>query len=99
MAVAQRAINRSQTAARGFVNPVCSETVEAAPRLSAELHVSLSRTLITRITSMKRLLAFAITVALSGCAFHRTPYVTYEGSPPLSSTAVFASLDEGTVKS
>jgi hypothetical protein len=48
---------------------------------------------------MKKLLAFGIAVLLSGCAFHRTPYVTYEGSPPLSGTAVFASFDEETVKS
>jgi hypothetical protein len=47
---------------------------------------------------MKTLFTLLATVLLSGCAFHRTPYVMHEGSPPLSSTAVFASFDESSVK-
>lgn len=47
---------------------------------------------------MKRIAALVLMIMLSGCAFHRTPFAMYEGSPPISETAVFASFDERSVK-
>lgn len=44
--------------------------------------------------SLKLLPIAAFSLLVSGCAFHRTPYKTYEGDPPLSSTSVFSSLDD-----
>ncbi|ASU37148.1 hypothetical protein hmeg3_01785 [Herbaspirillum sp. meg3] len=39
-------------------------------------------------------LAAILSLSLSGCAFHQAPYITYEGTPALSETAVFAAFDE-----
>ncbi|MBX3621877.1 MAG: hypothetical protein KF891_18045 [Rhizobacter sp.] len=45
---------------------------------------------------MKKLASLVLAVPLVGCAFHRAPYVMYDGSPPLQNTAVFASVDQET---
>jgi hypothetical protein len=36
----------------------------------------------------------ALSMAISGCAFHAAPFVAYEGSLPLAQTAVFSALDQ-----
>jgi len=47
---------------------------------------------------MKILFTLLLAASLTGCAFHRTPYVMFEGSPPLSETAVFAAFDNKVTK-
>ncbi|MFT4170912.1 MAG: hypothetical protein QM639_00010 [Rhodocyclaceae bacterium] len=42
---------------------------------------------------LTRIFSIVVFVSLSGCAFHQKPYVMYDGSVPLSNTAVFASFD------
>ena len=49
-------------------------------------------------TIMLRLLAIFVLSALSGCAFHHTPYAMYEGAPSLAETTVFAAVDDKQTK-
>jgi hypothetical protein len=43
---------------------------------------------------MRRRALIPFVALLSGCAFHKTPHVMYEGDHPLSDTAVFSSFDD-----
>ncbi|MCO5400749.1 hypothetical protein [Ralstonia soli] len=43
-------------------------------------------------------LAIIFVISISGCAFHKTPYVMYEGNPPLSTTTVFSASDHTQTK-
>jgi hypothetical protein len=42
---------------------------------------------------MRKAACIFLILLLAGCAFHRTPFATYEGNLPLANTAVFAAFD------